>query len=164
VEEWAPIPGFSAYMISSEGRVQNVGTGRIIKQSNNGRGVPYVCLRSDAHETKVCAISKLVAEAFLGLGPRSHQVWHADRNTYNNSVDNLSWRSRRFIMRAGNQDRRTSAIDDRKIRDRLTGQVYPNALEAAKMLDLLEEDILWGAEDPLTRKVSGRGFEFLYSL
>lgn len=63
-ETWKPITGYvGLYEVSSEGRVRNVKTGKILKPINNGLGYLFVSLYKNRTEKKHY-LHRLVAQAY----------------------------------------------------------------------------------------------------
>lgn len=97
-EMWLPIEGWSAYEVSSIGRVRRVGgtakcrQTRILKTSINDKGYMQAHLR-DAGREKNVPVHRLVALAFLGQAPSpQHEVAHLDGNGRNPCLTNLAWK------------------------------------------------------------------------
>lgn len=94
VEEWTEIVEFPAYSVSTEGRVINNETGRIlsISSSRKSRGTAYVSLYYK-NALKVRGLALLVAEAWV---PRDSMAFDTPINLNGNRKDcraeNLMWR------------------------------------------------------------------------
>ncbi len=89
-ELWSEIEHFPNYLISSEGRLKNRTTGKLLNPSVRGRTSPY--LRSNLCVYGCCStqnIHVLVAEAFIGQVGAGFEVNHIDGNKLNNRVENL---------------------------------------------------------------------------
>jgi len=98
VEEWRPITGFSAYEVSSHGRVRRVLRARFgkpvpheISLTNPKHGYHRACLTNDEGRKITCLVHRLVATAFLEEDPDRGAVAHNDGNMHNNHVSNLRW-------------------------------------------------------------------------
>ena len=97
--DFYPIPGFSNYGISEDGRIINLTTKRICKQNKNRRGYLRCTLISDlsaeSNENKFgnYFVHRLMALTFLDPGNEYSvdelQVNHKDGNTSNTHIDNL---------------------------------------------------------------------------
>lgn len=97
-EVWLPItvPVASRwdhrYEVSSQGKVRNANTGRVLAQRTHARGYAVVTLARDPGTTYV---HRLVALAFLGPPPRDelgpYEVDHLDFDRMHNTVNNLRW-------------------------------------------------------------------------
>lgn len=161
MEQWRSIDFFPNYEVSDEGRVRNRRTDRILKQSVNPAGFHFVGLR-EGGQTHIRAVHKLVADAFLDLPTVGSIPVPLNGDRSDNRAANLRWRNRRFVMRMGNQKRRTGPTDDRKVQVVDTGKIFKNALEAANNYGGLEDDVVWAARDPETRSVYGHSFRFIY--
>ena len=89
-EIWKPINGFSNYFVSSNGRVKNTVSGRILKHHGNGNKYQRVDLCKNGQKKKF-TVHRLVLEMFLGLCPDGEEADHIDRVRTNNTVSNLRW-------------------------------------------------------------------------
>ncbi len=102
-EEWRPIPGYSRYEASTEGRVRMAvqGTalgkrgiplakGELLSVSQNGRGYLCVGVYGDNGEG-TNAVHRLVALSFHGIPPDGQNVNHKDGDITNNRADNLEY-------------------------------------------------------------------------
>jgi hypothetical protein len=101
-EEWRPIPGYSRYEASSEGRVRMgvqgkagplLAKGDLLSMCKNGRGYLHVGVYSDTRRA-TASVHKLVALAFLGPAPEAYTVNHKDGDITNNRAGNLEYMSR----------------------------------------------------------------------
>lgn len=63
MEIWKPLRNFPSYNGSTEGRIMNVKTQRIMKPFMNGKGYLQVCLRKNNQQYTV-KVSKVIAETF----------------------------------------------------------------------------------------------------
>lgn len=116
-EEWRPIPGYSRYEASSEGRIRKTVDstmpnwcapskfrgkmkGEMLEAVPNGRGHPYVGVLPDGFDFRAInpkppvRVSKLVALAFLGPQPDGCEVGHRDMDPANCRADNIVYRTR----------------------------------------------------------------------
>lgn len=93
MEIWKPLRNFPSYNGSSEGRIMNIRTQRILKPTINEKGYYQVCLRKNNVQHSV-RVHRILAETFLGEHP-GMDVRHKDGNRLNNQVDNLEWCTKR---------------------------------------------------------------------
>ena len=94
IEEWKIIQEFPRYSISNFGRVKsNIGKEPIILQPNIIKNYEYVKLYSKEKDklcdAKLRAIHRLVAQYFCEDFTEEKQIHHRDRNTRNNTSENL---------------------------------------------------------------------------
>ena len=68
MEIWKPIRDFPSYDCSSEGRIRNIRTQRIMRMSVGPKGYLRVCLHRNGEQYTVTA-ARLIAETFLGGQP-----------------------------------------------------------------------------------------------
>lgn len=88
-EEWAPIPEYEHYEVSTLGRFRSE-EGRMLKVYLKGTS-PCVALRKNG-KRKHLSVGKLVAAAFLPNPFDAKTVRHKDGDNQNNCVENLEWR------------------------------------------------------------------------
>ena len=140
--EWAPVPGFPNYLISTNGDIVNGNSGRWLSVSQTQEGVPKVGLvEGNTQYTRSVAV--LVASAFVpGRDNVSDTVVHLDGNTCNNSSHNLVWRPRWFAWAYASEISAPS-VNDRigPLRCVVTGTRYVDIFEAAQACGLLPSDI-----------------------
>ena len=95
-EEWRPIPGFTRYSVSDQGRVRRDVTIYRSKpglcSTNCGKdGYPKVALTSDDGKYKSICVHSLVMLAFVGPRPSGMHVCHNDGSRDNNRLKNLRY-------------------------------------------------------------------------
>ena len=103
-EEWAVIPEFPLYSISTHGRVANNGTGRILSTNPNNFGHIQVKLYPAQGSARNRSVALLVAQAFIEPpDPLCDNVILLDGNLQNVHVDNLALRPRWFAWKYARQ-------------------------------------------------------------
>jgi hypothetical protein len=91
-EEFRPIKNYEGlYEISNFGRVKNLISGKILKNTLNKTTGYYVVKLSKNDKLKMKLIHVLIAQAFLPNPANKQKVDHIDRDTKNNNIDNLRW-------------------------------------------------------------------------
>lgn len=130
MEVWKPLKNFPSYNGSSEGRIMNIKTRRILKTFLNEKGYETVCLRRNGQRYMV-RVHKVIAETFLGECP-GMDIWHRDLNRSNNRVDNLEWRTRKDIARESFDSGRRHAPRSTAVKVVETGNEYESVTECAK--------------------------------
>ena len=91
IEWWKPIPGYEGYYAAStKGRVRNLKTGKILKQTSCGASLKYrkVGLHVGGVR-KLCRVHKLVWITFKGEIPEGYEINHIDEDPGNNALYNL---------------------------------------------------------------------------
>lgn len=133
MEIWKPLRNFPSYNGSSEGRIMNIKTQRIMKTFINEKGYVQVCLRKNNQQYTV-KVHKVIAETFLGEC-QGMDVRHKDFNRSNNRVDNLEWCTRSETIKSAFE--RGSKLPSRRISVRVieTGDIYDSIAECARSLE-----------------------------
>jgi len=90
IEIWKPIAGYDNYKVSNMGRVNNIKTGRILKNQLTIHGYFYVDLHDNIHKKHI-TIHRLVAKAFIPNPNNKRCVDHIDNDILNNNVSNLQY-------------------------------------------------------------------------
>ena len=93
MEDWKPLD--CRYAISSQGRVRNSITGRILKTRIGTRGYEMVKIQIGENQRKNHSVHRLVALHFIPNPENKTVVNHIDGNPKNNRADNLEWCSQK---------------------------------------------------------------------
>ena len=88
MEIWLPIKNFPKYDVSSNGRIKNVITGKILKPGRNPKGYLLITLYKNG-KPHIKKIHRLVADAFYDGEHEGLEVNHIDGNKTNNCIWNL---------------------------------------------------------------------------
>lgn len=115
MEEWKQIKDYPDYEISNQGNVRSNKMWRgkgviILKPKTRGELKNYLCVRLD---NKLISVHRLVAKAFIPNPDNKPTIDHIDRNTLNNSVENLRWATQ--SEQSINQSHRSSNSGHRHI-------------------------------------------------
>lgn len=129
MEIWKPLKNFPSYDGSSEGRIRNIRTRRILKTFINDKGYARVSLRKNGQRYTM-SVHKVIAETFLGEHP-GMDVWHKDLDRLNNQIDNLEWRTRKEIARDSFERGARRAPRYTKVRVIESGDIYESVTECA---------------------------------
>lgn len=92
MEIWKPLRDFPNYNISSEGRIMNIKTQKILATSVDAKGRLVTSVRKNGKRHTV-PIGNLVAKTFLGDCP-GMDIRYKDSDMRNVSVQNLCWSTR----------------------------------------------------------------------
>lgn len=161
LEDWRTIDEFPTYEVSSRGRVRNMSTGRILKQTKSPTtDLWWVGLRKNL-EQHTRSIHRLVANAFLYRGPSNAIPVHIDGDKDNNRVENLEWRSLSQARELVLQNQRTQPISMRSVEHVATGTVYPNTRVAAEETRGLEKHVYIAATSNGVMRYKGSYWRFV---
>ena len=135
MEKWKKIDGFENYSVSSEGRVRNDKTGRVLK-NKLVRGYQSVMLYPGR---KMMIVHRLVALAFIPNPSNLPQVNHINEIKTDNRVENLEWCTAKHNINHGTRNKR--AIDNRtgkssQKRCVVDGVEYISICEASRQLNI----------------------------
>lgn len=142
-EIWTTIEDFPLYLISDCGRVMNVETRHILKETVNPAGIVKVGLVAYAGKQHQRSIKVLVAQNFVdGRTTIFNTPMQLDGNPYNNRADNIVWRPRWFAWKYKRQFAEISALHTKgPIVDKESGDCYTDVFEAATRNGLLVSDL-----------------------
>lgn len=139
MEIWKPLRNFPSYNGSSEGRIMNIRTQRIMKTFKNDNGYIQVCLRKNNKQYTV-KVARVIAETFLGEQPGMDVAYkNGDRSDVR--IDNLEWCTRQEIIQRAFE--RGTKIPSRQIPVRVieTGEVYNSIRACARDIGCYQTDI-----------------------
>ena len=139
MEIWKPLKNFPSYNGSTEGRIMNIKTQRILKTFLNNDGYLQVCLRKNSKQYTV-KVGRVIAETFLGEHP-GMDVSYKNGDRSDICVDNLEWCTRRETIRRA--FKRGTKIPSRQISVRVieTGNVYNSIRACAREINCSQTDI-----------------------
>lgn len=143
-EVFRPIPQFPDYAVSSLGRVVNQHTGRDMKISLNGRGIPIVGMMFNGTQYKR-SVPVMVAQAFLEspIHESFDSVIHLDGDRRNCRASNLMWRPHWFVVRYHQQFRSRGNLKFlTPVYCNETEELFENSAHMAMTYGLLERDIV----------------------
>lgn len=113
MERWKLIEEYPNYEVSSEGKIRNRLTGRILKEviktKRSRYGYRYVFLFKNSNR-KMKLVHRLVAKAFIPNPNNYPQINHKDENSLNNRVENLEWCTQKYNMNYGTLPKRRKEI------------------------------------------------------
>lgn len=156
-EEWADIPGYPNYMVSTFGRIYNAKHERFI-QPFEKFGYDHVMLYRNGRRVNK-KIHRLVADAFIPKRFGANEVNHDDGDKHYNDVANLEWSTRSENMKHAFETGLKSATNKHKIMIVETGERFDSITECA--------DAIGGYISAISRCLSNpgrkhRGLTFQY--
>lgn len=156
MEIWKPLKNFPSYNGSTEGRIMNIRTQRILKTFVNSQGYELICLRKNNKQYTV-KVGRVIAETFLGEHP-GMDVGYKNGNRSQNNISNLEWRTRQETIRAAFES--GNKIPSRQIAVRVieTGVTYSSIRACAKDLGCCQSDISRCLQGK-SKQVNGYHFE-----
>ena len=156
METWKPLKNFPSYNGSTEGRIMNIRTQRILKTFVNSQGYELICLRKNNKQYTV-KVGRVIAETFLGEHP-GMDVGYKNGNRSQNNISNLEWRTRQETIRAAFES--GNKIPSRQIAIRVieTGVTYSSIRACAKDLGCCQSDISRCLQGK-SKQVNGYHFE-----
>ena len=89
-EYWRSVDGFPNYDVSTDGRVRNSKTGKIMKLKIESSGYIQIGLYKDKKRS-FHRVHRLVSTAFCNKEDNCNVVDHIDHNRANNNFQNLRW-------------------------------------------------------------------------
>lgn len=159
VEVWLPIEASPKYEISSEGRVVNRRTNRIIVSVPDSSGYYFVGLSTNGHRT-YHRVHRLVMEAFCPTLSPELSVNHIDRDKSNNAIWNLEWITHQENMKhASETGFRNRGRGRNEVRIVETGQTFPSLSACARHIGGERRGIL---RCVIGQSETYRGYHFEY--
>lgn len=133
-EHWEEHADYPGYEVSSEGRIRNSKTGRILKMSDNGTNCMIVNLQRYGR-SHVCQVRWLVADLYLGMPEDLDSIPQHRNGDYRDCrADNLEWMARSDVHWRLYQKGRGNDPDQRPIEILNTGDIYDNIFECARAI------------------------------
>lgn len=156
-EEVRPLKNFeSLYLISESGVLYSISKQKLINSSDR-KGYPRVKLTKDGKHISF-DVHRLVALTFLDNPDNLPCVMHIDDNPKNNNFKNLKWCTHLENMR--DMYKKNRRITFRvKIKNVQTGEIFIDALEAAKKYNTSRSNIRQSCETGC--KAKGFNWEFI---
>lgn len=139
METWKPLRNFPCYNGSSEGRIMNIKTQRILRAHVNSKGYLQVCLRKN-NEQYTVRVHKIIAETFLGDHP-GMDVRHKDLDKTNNRVENLVWCSRSETIQSAFDRGSKTPKHTTPVKVVETGDIFDSVAECARILCVDKSDV-----------------------
>lgn len=132
-EKWKAIDDFPRYEVSTEGRVRNVDTGRVLKAEMTIWGYNRVTLYAEPCKAVHKVVHRLVAEAFIGKS--GLQVNHKNENKTDNRVENLEYVTAKENCNYGTRNERLSNINtaNKELWTRAVAQIDRKTNEVIKV-------------------------------
>lgn len=143
-QTWVQIQDFPRYSVSNYGLVQNLDTGRIMKQCMNTHGIPIVGLMRNGVQHKR-SVPVLVAERFLDEPDEDYTnatPINLNGDPLDNTVDNLAWRPRWFAYNYARQFKCVRYGFNARVQELESYRIFPNSWTAAQTYGLLDRDVV----------------------
>lgn len=130
MEIWKPLRNFPSYNGSSEGRIVNIRTQRILKPTVDDHGYMKVGLQKNNQRYTV-KVARVIAETFLGEHP-GMDVRYRDLDPLNVCVDNLEWCTRSELISDAYKRGTKNPYQSISVRVVETGKVYDTITECSE--------------------------------
>jgi hypothetical protein len=142
-ELWIDIDGYPNYIISSNGRVKNKSTGRILKPRPATNGYLRVCLYDKDGQRRDLLIHRLGANAFYDGDHDGLDVNHIDGQKDNNFIGNLEWATRSENLKHAYRTKLRDSPHNRckAIKIVETGEIFKSVRECARYLGVSHSNI-----------------------
>lgn len=138
IEHWIEIEEAPRYAVSNLGRVQNIKTGRILKQQKDRKGYLHVGLVVGGQPYQIDRrVNRLVCMAFHNEGHEGLEVRYIDGDKSNNFIGNLEWSTHADNMELASMNGLLNMERGRKpIRVRIieTGEIFESLAECARAI------------------------------
>jgi hypothetical protein len=140
MEHWVVLQEFPVYSVSSQGRLINGSTGRILSPSVTGSGYFQAHLYVKTLRF-LRYVHRLVVDAFYDVDIQNYQVNHIDGNKFNNFVGNLE------VMTASQNSQHAYDIglrvrpSMRSVRIVETGEIFECVADCARRLRRSESSV-----------------------
>lgn len=157
MEVWVKVRDNPTYEVSSEGRVRNAKTGRIMKTQVNDRGYEHLSLRKNKSQVDA-RVHRLVADSFYDGDHDGFDVNHIDGDKLNNRVSNLEWCSHKENIEHAFRTGLKKPSRQIKIRVIETGEVYESIRACARAMGL-DQSMICQSMIGKMRSVNGYHFE-----
>lgn len=156
MEIWKPLRKYPNYNGSTEGRVMNVRTQRILTPHKDLKGRMTVSLRNNGKQHTV-KVRRVIAETFLGEHP-GMDARNKNGDQTNNSIDNLEWCNRSDTISSAYERGSKAPSKQTGVRVIETGKYYNSLRECARDIGCSHTAIC----DYLAGKVTHvRGYHFV---
>ena len=142
-EIWASVKEYPNYEVSNLGNVRRFDTGQLIRPFTLPDGSLGIKLSKEGRQYQLL-VRRLVAEAFVLPDNRfCDSVLHRDGDKMNCFRENLVWRPRWFCWKYARQfvGPVPHGWTDYAVRNRTTGQVFTNIMEASYVDATLCEEV-----------------------
>lgn len=141
-ERWMGVPDFPSYSVSTEGRVRNDKTDRILRTAPNQSDTEMVGLMRNNVQFKR-SVALLVASAFVEKPrPTFDTPVNVNGHRHDCRAENLVWRPRWYAVLYNRQFREPWATPIVvPVRHLASRKIFPNSFAAAVHFGLLEKDI-----------------------
>ena len=171
-EIFMPIESYEdTYAVSNLGRVKNIKTGRILKQSKENTGYMRVKLFKN-NKGKHYSVHRLVLETFKANPDNKPQVNHINEDKTDNRLNNLEWSTPKENINHGSHNEQMASTNRsigtyERLAERRSKQVYcitnniiySSAAEAARQLNLHSCNITACCKG---RQKQTKGYKFQY--
>lgn len=150
--EWRPIPNFSWYLASNDGKIFDTAENKLVKQYIHTNGYKLVRVMNDSGKVENVGVHRLVYQAFYGIYPKHLEINHKDEDKSNNNVENLEAITHIENVNYGTRNERISKA--------MTGRVLSEAHKKRISKSLKGKEISKATRQAVSKKLSKPVIQF----
>lgn len=160
LEEWRTYEKIPRYEVSSEARVRNSKSGRILKSSINKKGYKQVSLHDNGSQY-TRKLSRIVAETFHPGEHEGMDVTFRDGDRINCRANNVEWKTRKDILKRTYELGRKQTHAMKRVRCVETGEEFESITECSRVMNINKTNISRCVNKRSFKTTGGYHFEFV---
>ena len=147
--EWRPIPNFSWYLTSNDGKIFDMAENKLVKQYIHANGYKLVRVMNDSGKVENVGVHRLVYQAFYGIYPKHLEINHKDEHKDNNNIDNLEVVTRIENLNYGTRNKRISKTMTGRTLSESHKENISNSLKGAEISELTKHAVKEALSKPV---------------
>lgn len=140
MEQWKRNKKYDTYEMSTDGKIRNSNTGRILKTNIDKKGYENVCLRKDNRQYTE-RVHRLIASTFMDADIDGLNVTHRNNIRNDNRLENLKIATRSEIDKKAFERGTRKPVRQVRVRVVETGEEFESIRECARVLNLNQSEI-----------------------